>query len=152
MQSELEIAKEAYLAGDLPAALKVLRQLQESLVPAPPEVLLRLGQVYFKMDQHVQAQGCFQEAVRLDPQRFAAPAWEGIVECLLASPTNSDKHITSRIPFLEMAAQAYVRQGKHADAQRCWRRILSLQPKHEDALEGLRGLDGDAPEIFGWVG
>ena len=136
----LNDAYRAYQADDLQGAARILERLRE-LTPHDAEVLLRLGQVYFKLGRRRDAQGCFQEAVRLDPEQWSGPAWEGITECRLASDKNerTQTFLASCRAFLERATAEYERHGRLEDAERCRSRVPSIE-------------DRTVVVAYGWVG
>jgi len=147
----IEQAHQAYRTGDLEGALKTLYSFVER-DRTQPELLLRLAQVCFKLGRHVDAQGWFQEVSRLDPDGHGVAAREGIAECLLMGDhkRGSSEHLPGRLTFLIHCASSYAARGQAEDALRCWFRVLSLQPDHEEARRQV--ADSTPPENYGWVG
>ena len=132
MESDLEQARQAYLAGDLQAALGMLRRINEHQ-PGQAEVNLCMGQVHLKLGNYTEAQGWFQEASRLSQPELAPEAWEGFAECFLGRyPSHAQA-----VCWLRFAAEAFERHQKGEDALRCWRRVLQLQPDDSEARQRL---------------
>lgn len=149
MEATLTNAYQAYQTGDLEVALKILQHLNERNW-GQPELLLRMAQVYLKLGRHVDAQGWFQEVSRLDPDGLGPTAREGIVHCLLMGDQKRGSSSWDRTPFLLRCAEEYAAHGKQEDALRCWFRVLSLKPEHEEARQ--RVGSSAPPDGYGWVG
>jgi tetratricopeptide (TPR) repeat protein len=177
-QHAYQKAEAAYQAGNFAEARDLATKAAET-DPNNPEVFLLLGKAHFQLGELDEAMAAWQRTLKLAPQQpFAArmlAALRGqaaevdgrvrliaamigerlfppaLQECgkLLAEKALTDPQ---RAKVMTLQAEALVRIGRYADAQKVLRELLTLYPQQADAaqttlLVGQAKLRGDQQAV-----
>jgi tetratricopeptide (TPR) repeat protein len=123
-----------FLYLDRGAAEESISCLQKSLEfnPSDPKTHTLLGQVYMQKGMDKEANGEFQEVVRLAPDE-AAYAYEMLGEIFI----RSGKPPQPTIPWFRNASDLYCRNSQMEEAVRALERILSFDPRNKEILTRL---------------
>ena len=140
---------------DLTAAEAHFDQALRNL-PPDPEILGGMGMVRLRQGHHAQAQGLFQQALRLQPEQAgrwqaliaAAQFWglmreagdaRGTGEFRLAEEKLREAMLVNPTEVAAVIAMARVRsdQGDFAAAEANYRKALKTAPENREALAGL---------------
>jgi tetratricopeptide (TPR) repeat protein len=138
-----------------PEALDALRQAA-TLAPAKADRQFWLGILYAQLDSTALARAALERSVGIDSTgQFAGVAFRQLGYYHLL-----DKDYDQAIGLLERAValndkdtQAWVwlgqgnqNSGRTSRAMECYRKVLALDPKQEDAIRGMKALGSGAPK------